>query len=230
MKAWKIAIALFCILFAVFGLLEVAGVMPPVESIVGEVSFWRLVCVFFMVALVINFLCKLKICRMIFSLSLLFMLIEPNIAYLCGVKSGNLINNWLLLFYTLLICVGLWLLLPKHRGSSWTVSSSSSNRIEHSLGAQTIYIDSATFTERYVENNLGSMMIKFENSEAYSGGGLLRVENNLGSIAISVPKNWSWNCQIENNLGSVRHPRGGKENSPSLLITGENNLGSITIC
>lgn len=230
MKVWKIAIALFCILFAVFGLLEAVGVTPPMESVVGELSFWRIVCALFLFALVVKYLCKLKVCKLLFSLSLLFMVVEPNIAYLCGAESDNLINNWLLLLYTILICIGFSLILPKRgRKGKWTVSIDGDGHHENSLGARTIYIDCATFTDRYVENNLGSTVIRFENADAYIGGGLLRLENNLGSIVVEVPGNWSLDCQIETSLGSVQNHVGAGGNGPSLMISGENNLGSIVI-
>ncbi|MBQ8383120.1 MAG: hypothetical protein IJX47_07955 [Clostridia bacterium] len=224
MKVWKITVALFCILFAVFGLLEAVGVTPPVESVVGELSFWRIVCALFLVALVIKYLCQLRVCKTLFCLSLLFMTVESNIAYLCGATSENLINNWLLLLYTILICIGLSLILPKRKGK-WTVST---DHHENSLGSRTIYIDCTTFTDRYVENNLGSTVIHFENADTYTGGGFLNVENNLGSTVVKVPESWTVDCQIENNLGSVQNRAHGGE-GPTLTVRGENNLGSTVI-
>lgn len=229
MKVWKIAIALFCILFAVFGLLEAVGVTPPMESVVGELSFWRIVCALFLFALVIKYVCQLRVCKTLFSLSLLFMVIEPNIAYLCGVESGNLINNWMLLLYTILICIGLSLILPKNRKRKWAVSSEDHNgHHENNMGSRTIYIDCATFTDRYVENNLGSTVIQFENADTYTGGGFLNIENNLGSTVVKVPEGWTVDCQIENHLGSVQN-RALDGEGPTLTVRGENNLGSTVI-
>lgn len=235
MKVWKIAIALFCILFAVFGLLEAIGVTPPMESVVGEMSLWRMVCALFLLAIVINFVCKLKVCRTIFFLSLLFMVVEPNIAYVCGVKSGNLINNWLLLLYTVLICIGLSLILgaiPGRRKMRISVTNgvnvSGKGYTENNLCSRTVYIDCTTFTEQYMENNMGSTVIRFENADAYTGGGALYIENNLGSVEVCVPENWSVNCQVENNLGGTKNRANGGT-GPSLTVRGENNLGSIDI-
>lgn len=229
MKAWKIAIALFCILFAVFGLLETFGVTPPMESVVGELSFIRIVCALFLFALVIKYLCQLRVCKMLFCLSLLFMTVESNVAYLCGAPSANLINNWLLLLYTVLICIGLSLVLPgRRRKEKWTVRADHNGHHGNSLGARTIYIDCTTFTDRYVENDLGCTVIRFENTETYIGGGFLHIKNDLGSIVAHVPEGWTVDCQLENNLGSVQnHAHGGE--GPSLTIRGENNLGSTVI-
>ncbi len=229
MKAWKITVALFCILFAVFGLLETFGVTPPMDSLVGEISFIRIVCALFLLVLVIKYLCKLRVCKMLFCLSLLFMTVESNVAYLCGAESENLINNWLLLLYTVLICIGLSLILPKRRRSGkWSVSVNHNGHHENNLGSRVIYIDCTAFTDRYVENNLGSTVILFENADGYNGGGYLNVENNLGSTVIKVPEEWSVDCQIENSLGSVQN-RANRGNGPLLTVRGENSLGSIVI-
>lgn len=242
MKAWKIAIALFCIFIAVFGLLETFGVTPPMASVVGKISVFRLICAAFLVALAIKYLFQLRICKFLFSLSFLFMTVESNIAYLCGAPSSNLINNWLLLFYTVLICIGLSLILPKRKKKQFRCSGdfdlnsdgidvefNESSHHENSLGSRTVYIDSATFTERSVENNLGSTVIRFENPDAYQGGGLLKVENNLGSIVIDVPAKWSLDCRFENNLGRVQNEHNEVHDGPVLTIFGENNLGSVVI-
>ncbi|MBQ8287848.1 MAG: hypothetical protein IJX76_03655, partial [Clostridia bacterium] len=197
---------------------------------VGELSFWRIVCALFLLALVIKYLCQLRVCKMLFSLSLLFMVIEPNIAYLCGAESNNLISNWLLLLYTVLICIGLSLILPKrHKKGKWGMFHEDEGSYhENSMGSRTIYIDCTTFTDRFVENNLGSTVIQFENADTYIGGGFLNIENNLGSTVVKVPEGWTVDCHLENNLGSVQNRAHGGE-GPSLTIRGENTLGSTVI-
>lgn len=236
MKIWKYVIAVFCIALAIFGLAEATGMLAPVESIVGELSLWRFALALFFLVYTVYWFIKRNVFLAFLSLALLFIELEPNIAYVCGVESGNLINNWTLLLCVVLIGFGLHLLLPKRR-RKWVLfhreggvhHDDHNGYHENSLGSRTIYIDCTTFTERYVENNLGSSVIKFENTDAYIGGGLLRVENNLGSTVIDVPARWSLDCQFENNLGSVQnhHNKGG--DGPSLMISGENNLGSVVI-
>lgn len=238
MKLWKYFIAVFCILLAVLGLAEAIGVLAPFESMVGELSFWRITFALFFLCVVVHCFVKRKFGWGIFNLSFLFICIESNIAYVCGVESGNLISNWQLLFCTILICIGLSMLLPKRWKKHWDIGVNGSGDInisngngyqENNLSSRTMYIDCATFTEQYVENNLGATVIRFENADAYIGGGLLRIENNLGSITIYVPAEWNVDCQIENNLGSVQNRSEGGGKGPSLMIAGENNLGAVTV-
>jgi predicted membrane protein len=235
MKFWKYLIAVFCIALAIFGLAEATGLLAPVESIIGELSLWRFALALFFLVLTVRSIAKCDVFWSIFFLAVLFMQLEPNIAYLCGVKSGNLISNGTLLLCAALVGFGLKLLLPG-RKRKWLFFNRESGvhqdgpggYHENSLGSRTIYIDCTSFTDRYVENNLGSTVIKFENTDAYIGGGLLRVENNLGSTVIEVPAKWNLDCQFENNLGSVQnHHKGG--DGPLLMMIGENNLGSVVI-
>lgn len=225
MKIWKYVIAPLCILIAVFGILEAAAVIPPVDSVIGEISPLRVCGALLVFAIFLKWLLKLKICRALFSLSILFMLLESNIAFLLHKPDANLINNWLLLFYTILICIGLWLILPKRR-KRWSISK---NGNENSFGSRTIYIDSASFTQRNLENNFGQMVVKFENPEAYVGNGLLHVENNFGSVEIRVPANWNLDCQMDHSFAGVDNRLGKGGNGPSLMISGETNFGHVTI-
>ncbi len=224
-QIWKLIVAIYCLLFAIFGLLDALGVTPSLETMVGEVTVVQITMVPLLTAFFIKYVFKLKLCKAIFMLSLLFMVTERNIAYLCGVKSDNLINNWLLLFYTLLICIGLSLILPKkwhkHKRGGMVYNA-------HRFGDNSIYIDCESFTDRYVDNDLGSTTICFENTEGYTGGGRLHLDNNLGSIVVRVPENWVVACQIDNNLGSVTN-RAIDGTGPTLAVDGDNNLGSIVI-
>ena len=235
MRIWKYFIAVLCIALAILGLAEATGLLTPVESIVGELSLWRVAFALFFLVLTVRSIIKCNVFWSIFFLAVLFMQLEPNIAYLCGAESDNLIHNGTLLLCAVLVGFGLKLLLPGrkrkwmffHRDSGFHQDGPNGYH-ENSLGSRTIYIDCTSFTERYVENNLGSTVIKFENTDAYIGSGLLRVENNLGSTVIEVPAKWKLDCQFENNLGSVQnHHKGG--DGPSLMISGENNLGSVVI-
>ncbi len=240
MKIWKYFIAPLCIVIAVFGILEATGVIPPMDSVIGSISPLRICGAILVLAIFLKNLFRLRICSAIFDLSILFMILESNIAFLCGAESGNLINNWLLLFYTILICFGLWLILPKrgfgwhisrkgHLFSSGMVSEDRNGLHENNFGSRAVYIDAATFTERTLENNFGSMVVKFENPDAYVGGGLLRVENNFGSVEILVPASWSLDCQFENSFAGIDDRFGKGGNGPSLMISGESNFGHVTI-
>ena len=238
MKIWKYFIAPLCIVIAVCGILEATGAIPPMDSVIGELSPIRIAGAILVMGIFLRNLVRLKICRAVFDFSVLFMILESNIAFLLGRPTGNLINNWLLLFYTILICIGLGLILPK-RGFGWHISrkghwfgevaKETNGHHENIFGSRAVYIDAATFTERTVENNFGSMLVKFENPEAYAGGGLLRVENNFGEVEIRVPTGWSLDCRFETSFGGVEDRVGKGGDGPSLMITGETNFGYVTI-
>ena len=227
MKIWKYVIAIMLLAVATVGILEAVNVIPPIDSIIGAISAPAIIGAVLVFALFLRYLMQGKICRMILCLTGLFLILEPNIAYLCKAPSADLIDNWQLIFYTVLACIGLWLILPKRRRKLFKKKSVSYQK--SGLGARTIYIDSTDFTTQHIENNLGSSSIRFENVANYHGGGTLYLENSLGSMHICIPVTWRLDCQIENNLASVRNYAGVLANGPLLTIRGENNLGSIVI-
>ena len=86
--------------------------------------------------------------------------------------------------------------------------------------------------EHFIENDLGSCTVFFENIESYTGDKTLHVENHLGSMEINVPKEWRVVINIENTLGGASYPdeeENGDNDKKILYINGENNLGSISI-
>ena len=68
-----------------------------------------------------------------------------------------------------------------------------------------------------------------ENIDKYEGGGVLEIENNLGSMTINVPSSWKVDMEIENSLGGSSKPSGENANGPTLRIRGENNLGGVSV-
>lgn len=225
MKLWKIFTGVFLILFAVFGLLDTTGAVAPIASAVGEISLTQITVGLILILLIVYSLIKSKIYPIVLLASLCFMIFERNIAIACGLENHNIINNLLLLVFAILICIGLMLILPKKSCGKW------SKRITkgHAIGSNSVYIDSATFTERYVENNMSSTVVKFENPDAYIGDGILNIENNMGSVVIHIPSNWRIDTNIENNMGSVQNHFGSGGDGPWLKIRGENNMGSIVM-
>jgi hypothetical protein len=160
------------------------------------------------------------------------MLFEKNIAYMCGLEETDIINNWLLLGCAFLIQIGFSILF-----SSWNFKFKASKSEKGKLGwsrsklSSTVkYIDAETFGEEWIENDIGSCIIRFENAEKYTGGGTLHVENNIGSMVIEVPSSWRYIHNIENSLGSVTATADeGNPDGPLLKIVGENNLGPMSI-
>lgn len=236
MKIKNVIIGLLIIAFAVFGILEVTGVLPPVESVIGEISYFRFICALIILIGIVKTFCDGQIYFGVFLLSFMFMVLESNIAFMCGLENKDIINNWLLLLFTVIICIGLRFIIPKKkkgfhisRTSDGINITSDKERKEHSFSAANEYIDCSIFTERSFENNLGQTVIRFENVDEYIGEGRIYIENNLGNTVIYVPSDWRIVTEIENNLGSVKNSGNVNAHGPILHIIGENNLGAIEI-
>ena len=235
MKSEKIFWGLGFILLAVTLLLNAFGVMAPFTSAIGEVSFVALVAGILLLSYAIARLFKGKIGEIFVPLAFIFMLFEKNIATLCGLEDENIINNWLLFGCACLLQLGFEILLPKrrHKEGAKKACNAEDGKIHWSRSSLTStvkYINAEGFGEEWVESNLGSCVIRFENVDKYTGGGTLHIENDLGSMVIEVPSSWRFVHDIENSLGSVSTDLdGGNPDGPILTIRGENSLGSLAI-
>lgn len=239
MKAWKIFWGLGFILLAVALILNAIGVVPPLESVVGEISFIAIVGVLLLLSWVIDRLVRGKIGEIFIPLAFIYMIIEKNIAYVCGLEDPDILHNGLVFGCAVLLQIGFSIIFSgirkKRKRKKFRVvhksgGSSSTKTNESSFTSAEKYIDSSDFTEEWFENNLGALSIHFENADEYQGGGVLHVENNLGATKIYVPSSWSYIHDIDNSLGGVNADvDGGDPSGPKLIIKGENNLGAIQI-
>ena len=238
MKAWKIFCGLGFILAAVLLILDAVGVIAPVTSIIGSVSAFEIILGLALVALIIERLIRGRLSDIFFLLAFLFMLFEENIAYVCHLEDENIINNWLLLLVASLLTAGFSILFhpkkrkKKHKRYAEGVTVEIDGKTaESKFSSSTIYVDCENFSPSIIENNLGSCSVYFKNVEKYEGAKTLYVENNLGSMTVSVPSDWIVKTSIDNNLGNIDVSTNEKTNecSPLLYIKGENNLGSLAI-
>ena len=233
MKAWKIFIGLGLILTAALLILDALCVITPLAGIFGSVSVFKIIAGLFIVALIIERIVRGKATSIFFLLAFLFIIFEENIAYVCHLESGNIINNWLVLLIALLFTAGFAILLPHNRKKHRVFQKTSTNGdyTENSLCSSSVYVDCATFTPSHIENNLGSCSVHFENVDKYEGGKTLHIENNLGAMTVNVPTGWIVRTTIENNLGACGTNSEDAENTcgPILYINGENNLGSLSV-
>ncbi len=244
MKVKNTLLGILIIAFAIFGILEVSGAIPPLAHIAGGITYVKIIAGVVLTALFVESLCKRRFCTALFMLAFIFMIFERNIAYIFALNTTNIINNWLLLLFTAIICIGLKLIFPQkfkfihrihpyqhlHKHLHQSASHSASTRYkENNLTSSEEYIDCTTFTSRNFENNLGQTIIHFENVSEYVGEGKIYIENNLGNTVINVPRDWRVVTEIENNLGSVKNSGGTGTSGPVLYICGENNLGAIEI-
>lgn len=204
---------------------ESLGILTVLSDFAGGISLPRILLMIALISIAaIN--CRRHISLLIWYIALLFMLLEPNIAYLCGREDPNLINNWLVLLCAMLVKIALHLLFGKHR--KWNLQWNGKDKFIN--GSNTVYIDCASFEHKHVENDLGATFIYFTNVEQYTSGAVLKVENNLGHTNISVPSAWSLSMDTENNLGHIEAPANtGTPDGPILHLNIENNLGHVSI-
>lgn len=240
MKAGKIFFGLALIAIAVLLILNALGVLAPISSMFGEITFWQIFGGVALLCLTVATLISGDIGNAVILLGFIFMIFERNIAYVFY-KGGNddIINNWLLLGCTVLLAAGLSLLRPKKWKKSKKIKTEKDNvTIEfntNEMGSSEIFVDGAEFgtkfTEQNVHNRLGSLEVRFVNADRYEGGGTLNVTNKLGTTEIYVPKSWKVRSSIDLSLGDVEdgcdeNPEG---DAPVINVVITNKLGSVEI-
>lgn len=231
-KTWKLFWGIGFILLAVALVLDAIGVLSTVTVAVGEISVLAIIAGLLLLCFAIARLCRGKIGDIFVPLALIFMLFEKNIAYVfhIGDESGNIINNWLLLLSAVLVWIGWSILFSgiKIRRKKKEYNFSGSSGSYSNIGSAVKYIDCENFKYESIENHLGTCTVFFENVDKYEGGGVLALENNLGTTTVNVPKDWRVVMEIDNSLGHSSVPT-SEASGPLLIIKGENNLGSVNV-
>ncbi|MGM9632654.1 MAG: hypothetical protein ACI3XL_06150 [Eubacteriales bacterium] len=214
------------VVLAVLLVLDATGVLAPIFASVGGITAWQIIAGVAILAFLLSRLFKGNIVWIFIPLSLLFMVFEKNVAFMLGRAGEDIVSNWILLLASLLITMGMAILLPKRK---WGFSFFSSDDDKNVGKSKTYYIDCNDFTSKNIENNMGSCTVRFENTSAYKGGGALHVENNMGSLVVNVPHEWHVSTNIENNMGSFDCRKHGDPDGPTIIVEGENNMGSLKI-
>lgn len=239
MKGWKIFWGLVFIATAVLLILEAVGVLSPVVSVFGNITFWQIVGGVLLLAAAVSALISGEIGGAVILLGFVFMVFERNIAFVCNLGSADIINNWLLFWCTVLLSIGFAFLKPK----GWKKSKRAKNKDGRNfnakineMGASEIYIDCERFgteyTEQFISNHLGAFEVTFENVESYKGGGTIRIENNLGATNICIPKSWRVIHDVNCSLGAFEQGENDKtlgDDAPIIHIVGSTHLGAIEI-
>lgn len=221
MKTTRIFWGIILIAAAVLIIIDTLGLLPPISSVVGEISLFRVGLALLVLYFIVSRFVKGKIAQIFIPLALLFMLFEKNIAFLLNWESENIISNYILLLCAVIIQIGFHLIFGNFKFGM---------KKNRHFGDSVMYIDSSDLSFcKSIENNFGTYNIYFENVNQYSGDGILRVENNLGTINIYVPACWKIEMDIENNLGSTKQTGVAAVDGLRLRIIGENNLGSIHV-
>lgn len=234
MNTWKIFWGVGFILVAVALILDAFGVLAGIMSPFGEVSILALAAGLLLLSYAISQLVKGKVGDIFIPLALIFMLFEKNIAFYMGLEGEDIINNWLLLGCAALLWIGFSILLSgigkkKKKFEFVHTVDEKGHHSSGNFGATVKYINCDGFKYESIENNLGSYNVFFENTDKYEGGGVLEIENNLGSMTINVPSSWKVDMEIDNSLGGSSKPSGENADGPTLKIRGENNLGGVSV-
>lgn len=189
--------------------------------------------------IVLGLLCLLWVVRcfvykhfasLFFPLALLVIIFEAEIAAALNIASGELAPWWVLIVIALLLNCGFSLLFSHGKTVVFTDADGVSVRRGKKTGVSTTYIDCSEKFSEHIESNLGSCVIHFSNEEAFVDGSELILENNLGSIVIHIPEGIRIQHNLANTLGSIKVERGLESaGEKTLIIRGENNLGSIVI-
>ncbi|MBR6772196.1 MAG: hypothetical protein IKM29_02265 [Clostridia bacterium] len=238
MKAGKIVLGVLFIAAAVVLILEAVGVISPVTSVIGDITFWQAIGGIAVIAA--GTLLSWKHFGFVFLLiGFLFMIFERNIAYVCGMDGGDIINNWLVFGCSILLSVGFFFLTPKRK--KWTGSCRSAGAgvsvkgKSNKMGAASVYIDCEEFGNtdmvRSIENKLGAIEVHFENTESYLGGGTLYIDSKIGAVEICVPKEWKVNTDdLEVSVGVIdTNCDKERADGPELIIKGRVDIGAMEI-
>ena len=235
MKAFKVVLGLVFIAVAVLLILEALGVAVSITGIIGEMSFWQVVGGIFLISGIIKLLTSGKFYEIFVPLGFLFMIFERNIAYIAGMESDDIINNWLVFGCSLLLSAGFSFIFPgsKKKKRKNKKSGIIINIKDNEFGSSVAYIDCEEFgntiMEQSVKNKFGALEVRFDNIESYKGGATLHVDNHLGAIEIIVPKTWKIVDNVNVSLGVIDLDDAEAQDGPALILEGNVSLGALDI-
>ncbi len=240
-KKYKILIA-GGLIFTALGLIalsaaEAFGIIPGIETSMGKISIPAVLITVFVIAPYIGYkICLGEYHGTLIPLALIFMMFEKNIAALCGRDDGDLINNWLLLGCAVLASIGLKIIIPKKKFQIGKVhffkpgfKINSKNKAFNDK-TTVVHYDAADFTEEYTGNGIPSLVIRFDNTEDFTGG-TLHLGHTIGAAVVEVPKTWRFVCDTaENKPGAFQAPKcHASDAAPLLTINCGPKIGALLI-
>ncbi len=240
MRAGKIILGLVLIAVALLLIFEAVGIIEPITSIIGEITFWQVIGGIVLVSGIVTLLSAGQFWQIFVLLGFLFMIFEKNIAYICGIEGDDVINNWLVFGCSLLLSAGFMFLIPsetrkKRKNKKQNRGHFALHVNSNEMASGVVYINCEEFgntdMERSVKNKLGSLEVNFENAASYKGGATLHLENSIGAIEVKVPKSWRVNCDdLILVLGAleVEHEEESAD-SPVLILEGRVKLGAVEV-
>ncbi len=229
MRNKKIFLGMFLILFSVLGILEALGVLNDTATVLGGISFLQIALGIALCIVIVWAILSRRLFVSLLSLTSLFMVFEKNVAFFLGHTTDDIINNWLLALFVVIMYIGIKLLFGKRPFMRIKpINRLSHRRSGNRFNSNEVYIDCNGFVHREISNNLGATYVHFENTESYNGEATLTVENNLGYVEVTIPKSWCVDLMLENNMGNTSNET-SHSSGPVLHIVGENNMGTVLI-
>ena len=193
---WKSTSSIFwgIVLVAAAVLLILDGV--GVELGYG-VSVWRIILGAACVAWFAGSIIKRRFTDLIFPLAFLFLIFEAPIAHALGKEDNNLISNWTVLLAALFLTIGLKFILPKKTGGV---------KISGKIGSATLYFDASDLSNVRITENVGATNAYIVNREAYTGGGMIYVSENVGAVTLHIPGDWAVTVNRHDSIGPINVP------------------------
>lgn len=228
MKKERIFWGIYLIMGAVFILAVKLGFMQGI-------GIWSLVFTLAFAAVLIKSLLKLNFFGIFLSLALLAIVYAEPLQI-------QAITPWPVLCAGLCLGIGFSLLFPKkYRKNGSRHTQIGGDRIINepdgdvcscsvNFGASIKYINSNAFEQAHLDNNFGSLKVYFDNAIMKGTAAQVCIDNNFGSIELYVPKTWSVNSQITNNLAGVDEKGHAQPDGVHVLyLYGENSFGGVTV-
>ena len=211
-------------------ILILAAVILVLDAVGAELGFlngipvFRSIIVLLLLSVAVEQLVKREFVGFFFALAFAFIIYEKQIAGWLSLEDTNIISDWTVLLVALLLSIGFSLIFKK---KTFTYCG---NKAKHKIaGSYVTNIDCSVFDEMIVNNELGSCEVHFSNVDGYTGNGVLHINNELGDMKIYVPADWTVTNRIKNELGSVKISGSFNSGGKTLIIDGENELGSVEI-
>ena len=228
------------LLFIAVAVILILNALNVNLGIPEDIPVWKIIVSAVLLIAGIKEVTKRNVEAIFVPLTVIVILFEKEIATLLKIESGDIASTGMLILIGLLLMIGTSLLL-KRPFFTFTVKNNNGEEIvykgeeakkkfrEMKSSISTIYIDCAEPINKELEFNMGHVEIFFTNAELYDGNGAIDLNCNMTKTIIHVPSNWIVDCNIDNNLGSIKmssQPNASEKTKP-IRFTGENNLGKI---
>ncbi len=186
------------------------------------ISAWRIILGALCLAWLIDRLIERHFTEIVFPLAFIFLIFESPIAYALGRAEDDLdlISNWIVLLAALLLTIGLKSIVPEREG----------RRSFDRLGSSTVYLDAADLAGASIHDHMGTVQAFITNRQNYQNGGLINIHNNMGSVKLHIPREWTVTVNTHDNLGRVNVPiQPERVYDHTVALDIHDNMGSVDV-